>query len=179
MISVPILLAISGYFLSFISYVARLYQMSPQMPIVIGMTIISLGYLCLLISKIIIVNDKKYKIEKNENPDAGVPIFHKNKNKIAEWLTYAGNVLLAIFFISIFILPELTIHVRWYDIFGAFGYAGAIAPIPVLIPLISLVIYYFFGAVMKSWEESWIDKTQIISRLMLAIFYGLSAAKFY
>lgn len=179
MISVPILLAICGYFLSFVGYAARVYEQMPKLPIVIGMIIVTLGYLALLASKVLIVSDSKYRVNAKENPDVGVPLFHTNKNRGAEWLMFAGNALLAIFFVSIFLLPELTMHVRWYDIFAAFGYSSAIAPVPAIIPLTSLVIYYFFGAVTKSWSESWIDKTQIVSRLMLAIFYALSAAKFY
>jgi hypothetical protein len=177
--SIPVYLAIVGYFLSLVTYVARIMEVIPKFPIVLGMAIVSLGYLFLLSAKIIVAMDKNYKEENKENPDVGLPYFKHNKNRIVEWLTFVGNLLLGLFFVSIFIIPQLTLHVRWYDVFAAFGYSSAIAPIPAIIPLISLVVYYFFGSVTKSWNNTWKDKLQIISRVILAIFYALSAAKLY
>lgn len=150
-----------GFFLTVIGYLGVLHRAFPSFPVMMGMIMLTTGYGCLLMASL---------AKKKENG--------KGESEMTSTLKKVGYILLFSFFTLIHLFPGLTFHVRYYDIFAAVGYGLAlltklIPGIPVAVPYTILTIYYILGSYQKISEESWIDFLQLISRTLLAIFYGV------
>lgn len=181
MISTP--LAIVGYFLSAVGYLARLAEGIPRFGIMLGMMLATSGYLFLLLSKMRklreeaeqVVVQKKEGFSEKEAKDEVI----KNMGVMtSQTFEYVGFTVLFAFFGGILLFPSLTFKVRYYDPFAAAGYGMALLKsfVPYYIPYILLTLYYTFGSHIKLDEEGWVNKIQLVSRTLLAIYYGLSAA---
>lgn len=160
---------IIAYGLSVLGYVGRFVEGIPRAGILIGMTLISTAYGFMFLSKVY-----KKKGESGEKED------DERKKKIGKSFTIIGYTLAAIFFFSIHIIPQLTFTVRYYDIFGAIGYATSAvgtAALPILLPIGYAIttLYYVFGSYQKLGEDEWIGRIQWISRTILALVYGVTS----
>lgn len=163
-------LAIVGTVLTIVGYVGRVLTEPTTLGIIVGMMIITTGYALLLLGYM-----KRLKDESGleDGTDKDRPKEWKSRD-VLQW----GSIVLFTFFTLIFILPSLTYTVQYYDPFAAFGYglAGIFAHgIPPVIPYALLTLYYTLGSYQKLKENGWIMKLQLVSRSILAIFYGLSA----
>jgi hypothetical protein len=148
-----------GYILSASAYLLRIPETRGIESIIIGMILVSLGYISLASAKVIKFIEKEHK------------------KSTLKWIPMIGNALLFSFFFLIYFIPNLTFHVRFYDLFAAIGYglyvlAKWLKDIPMYVVAIPLVMYYFFGAAIKFSEEGWIDKLQLIARTLLIIYYA-------
>ena len=153
-----------GFFLTVVGYVGVFIHAFPTFPIMIGMIMLSTGYGCLMVASI-------FKKKEKEHFGAG-------ESNTVSTLKKTGYTLLFLFFALIHLYPGLTFHVRYYDIFAAVGYGLAllskfVPAIPVAVPYSILTLYYIFGSYQKLDEEGWINFVQLISRTLLAIFYGV------
>lgn len=178
------IIGLIGYILSAAAYLLHIPEAKNNTNVVIGMIIITLGYLALAAAKIIglIIQEKEHFEKKNDDVTKlkeWTLTTKENKNIIA-WF---GNLLLLIFFAGIFIYPQMTFHVRFYDAFAAIGYglyvlSTWIHSIPMYIVALPLVMYYFFGMSLKFNEEGWISKVQLIARFLLVIYYSMMPFSF-
>lgn len=159
--------ALVGYLLSFISYLLFVPEALQHSPIIIGMILVSSGYIILFVREV-------YKSLNNHDTKARYkPIVLKN----ASILHVVGFGLLALFFFAIHIYPGITFRLRFYDIFAAMGYFTAffaeLGYIPFGIAYVPLVLYYSLSGSIKIFEEGWVEKLQLIARLSLATYYGM------
>lgn len=175
-------IALLGYLLSAISYLLHIPEARGITTIIIGMIMISLGYVLLASSKVIslIISDDVETKEHYTDKKTDAQVLKEwtlatkeNKNLIAMF----GNGLLFLFFTLIHFIPSLTFHVRFYDIFAAIGYglyvlAKWIPRISMIAVAIPLVMYYFFAAAIKFSEEGWISKLQLVARTLLIVYYA-------
>ena len=180
-------LAIIGYFLSVMGYVGRIFEgISHNLWIVLGMILVTSGYGALLISKMRRLREEaeEEELQKKEGFSA-----EEAKEKLepirkmdlwsSEKFTTLGYGLLYAFFAGILIFPWMTFTVRYYDPFAAAGYGLAFASkfykdiIPYYLPFGLLTLYYIMGSYIKINEEGWINLVQLISRTILAIYYGM------
>ena len=166
---------IVAYGLSFLAYIGRFAEGVPKFGILIGMTLISSAYGFMFLSKV--YHKKGEKTHKEDEKD------HPKKKDLAKIFTIIGYSLAATFFIAIHLVPKMTFHVRYYDIFGAVGYATSAvgtALLPLVLPIGYAVttLYYVFGSYQKLEESDWIDRIQLVSRTILALVYGVTAMSF-
>ena len=187
---------ILAYGLSVIGYLGRFKEGFPRAGILLGMTMISVAYGFMLLSKVYHKlkpeNKEHYdNVKKNDDIDdnkkkdehavGGVDgEIDKKKKDPAKIFTIIGYSLASIFFFAIHIFPQLTFTVRYYDIFGAVGYGAAAigtALVPIILPIGYAIttLYYIFGSYQKLEESEWIGRIQLISRSILALVYGVSA----
>jgi hypothetical protein len=157
-----------GYMLSFIAYMMFVPEALQHYPIIIGMILVSAGYIILFVREVYgkVIEKTKAKPEDKRS-------MWKNARK----LHVAGFALLAAFFFLIHIYPNVTFHLRFYDIFAAIGYIVAFfnefGYIPAWIAYVPLVVYYALAGSVKVFEKGWAEKLQLISRLLLAFYYGM------
>lgn len=157
-------IAVVGFFLTVVGYIALMTRGFPKMPLTIGIFLVSSGYSCLLAAAVLQWQTHDDK-EKQETLDKSL-------------LQKLGYVLLATFFLGIHLFPSLTYTVRYYDIFGGIGYLVSLLGkywmvIPAYAGPAILLIYYILGSYQKFEEEGWVNKLQLISRAILAVFYGV------
>lgn len=168
---VSIVLGIVGFFLSFVSYFMFIPEAIENWPTVVGMIVIGSGYLVLFIDKIFSIYIKSLEDKKKKDD---IRDLQKNE-KI---LNLVGYVLLATFFFMIHLLPQVTFRVRFYDVFAAIGYFVAVftkfAYVPVWAAYVPLVIYYVLAGSIKVFEKGMIDKIQLVARIVLAAYYGMT-----
>lgn len=162
-----------GYSASAFTYLAHGIQERENMYVLIGMMLVTLGYSSLFGSKIIALY-KNWKQRLNKKNDE---VTHDDDAADYQWKTimqYFGYALLATFFTVILIRPEFTIHVRFYDIFAAIGYVMLLLSkwISTKIALVPIILYYLFGSIKKITDKGWINKTQLVARTILLIYYG-------
>ena len=169
-----------GYGLSTLGYIGRAFQGFPSISILIGMILVTLGYLFVFI-------DKYQKMNKDKDYNGtSVPSSKKSRkmkllslNKYISKLTL-GYILLFVFFTLIHIYPQFTFTVRYYDKFAALGYFTLLFQKYVsykiyFIPAVLLTLYYILGSYQKIIEQDdFIDYLQLISRMLLALYYSES-----
>lgn len=164
------LLGTVGYFLSFVSYLLYVPEAIEQYPIIIGMVLISSGYILLFINKIYSFYIKSLD-ERHKHDDTE----HMKKN--AKILSVTGYALLAAFFFTIHLFPQITFRLRHYDVLAAVGYFVAFFTsfgyIPLWFAYAPLVLYYILAGSIKVFEKGWIEKLQLVARMMLAVYYGM------
>lgn len=166
-----IILGLIGFFLSFVSYFMYIPEALEYWPTVIGMVIIGSGYLVLFIDKVytIYIQSLEDKKKKDDIRDL------KKNQRI---LNIVGYVLLATFFFTIHLIPQITFRVRFYDVFAAIGYFVAVftkfAYVPVWAAYVPLVIYYILAGSIKVFEKGVIEKLQLVARIVLAAYYGMT-----
>lgn len=153
-----------GFFLTVVGYAGVLVRAYPSFPVMLGMIMLCCGYGCLMVASM--MKKKEY--------------FGAQEGTTASTLKKVGYTLLFVFFTLIHLFPSLTFTVRYYDIFAAVGYGLALLSkfypgIPVAVPYSIIAIYYILGSYQKLSEESWVDMMQLISRTILAIFYGVGS----
>lgn len=162
------IMLIIAYTMTIIGYLGHARDAIPKWSTFIGMVLISGAYIFMLLGKL---------LYKKENEDT------KKATTLSKNLSISGYILASIFFFGIHIFPALTFHVRYYDIFGAIGYAlsaiGALA-LPVMLPIgYSLcTMYYICGGYQKVGEKGWIDHIHLVARTILAVIYGMLSVKY-
>ncbi len=159
--------AMIGFVLSALTYVWNAFKEGRTIYMVMGMIVITAGYVLMFSSKLVAYLEAK-KAAKAKKTDDVVP--SNNTNMILQYLGYAT---LAVFFIGTFFFRQFTIHYRFYDIFAGLGYSLMTMTrfIPVIIPLVLVALYYLFGSLIKVWESGFINKTQMVARFMLLMYY--------
>ena len=163
--------AIVGFSLSILGYVARLFEGLPSLWILTGMLIITMGYCSLLYGAI---KDKAAALKEAHKDDAGK---HSGSNH-GNVYTKIGYWLLFTFFTLIHFIPQLTFTVRYYDKVAALGSVIKIVPgIPVVAGASVMLLYYVLSAYQKLFEDEWIDKLQLVSRSVLVAYYGMMIAQ--
>lgn len=163
------IVAMIGFIISALTYVTHAFDQRSDVYVLIGMTVITLGYVFLFAGKLIAYRQGqkadavKKTDEEHENPKPGSNV-----------LPYFGYATLAIFFIGTFFFRQFTIHYRFYDVFGGIGYLMMMLTkyIPAVIPIACVLLYYFFGGIVKIWDEGWVNKAQMVARSMLVVYYG-------
>jgi hypothetical protein len=164
-------IGITGLFLSAVSYMMYIPEAVEQVSTVLGMILVSCGYILLLIDQIFGVYINSLK-EKKKTDDV------KDLQKTSKIINVLGYILLAIFFFLIHLMPEFTFRIRFYDVFAAIGYFVAIFTKFGMVPLWSaympLIVYYLLAGSIKVFETGIIEKIQLIARLLLAAYYTLS-----
>lgn len=97
--------------------------------------------------------------------------------KNAKILSVVGYALMAAFFFLIHVFPQVTFRLRFYDVFAAIGYFVAFFTkfgyIPLWLAYAPLVIYYILAGSIKVFEKGWVEKLQLVARLLLAVYYGM------
>jgi hypothetical protein len=163
-------MALVGYALSVITYFLFVPEALQHWQTVVGMLLVSIGYLMLLCSKLYkLITDVDKQKDENEK---------KKEKYINNILVIVGYVILFTFFTLIHLSEKFTFHLRFYDIFAAVGYFMAIFAkiniIPLWVAFVPLVVYYFMGGSFKIGEKSIIERVQMVARFILAAYYGLS-----
>lgn len=166
-----IALGLIGFFLSFISYFMFIPEAIEHWPTVIGMVVIGSGYLVLFIDKLYTIYIKSLEDKKKKDD---IRDLEKNEKII----NIVGYILLATFFFTIHLIPQITFRVRFYDVFAAIGYFVAVFTkftyVPAWAAYVPLIIYYVLAGSIKVFEKGVIDKLQLVARLVLAAYYGLT-----
>lgn len=173
--------AMAGFILSALSYLAHMFVGFESVYFVIGMTMLVCGYSALFTSKLIAVIKEK-KAAEDKKTDAPTPDAYggdEGKNPKTSFesktvLQYFGYALLTTFFVLIFVKPEFTLHIRFYDVFAAVGYFLMMLTkyVPLALAVFPVLLYYIFGGAYKITEEGWINKLQLVARSLLALYYG-------
>jgi len=166
-------LAIVGYTLSVITYFLFVPEALQHWPTVVGMLLVSVGYLMLLCSKLYQLIVKMEGTRHKKDDDA-----EKKQTYIYNILSIIGYVILFTFFTLIHLSEQFTFHLRFYDVFAALGYFMAIFAkiniIPLWMAFVPLVVYYIMGGSIKIGESGIIERVQMVARFILAAYYGLS-----
>lgn len=169
-------IALVGFLLSALSYLAHTFVKFEGIPFIIGMLLISSGYEALFSSKLIaIIKERKQSHDKKTDaPSKDEEENPKPKLDVQTLLQYFGYALLAIFFTLIFFKREFTLQFRIYDPLAAIGNFMMLFTkyIPVSIAVFPLILYYLFGGLIKVREEGWINKLQLVARMLLMTYYG-------
>lgn len=164
-------LSITGFLLSFLSYLMYIPEAIEHIPAVFGMLLVSSGYILLLIDKAYGIYVDSLKAKKKTDD---VSKIEKNSKVI----NLMGYILLAIFFFIIHIIPEFTFRIRFYDVFAAIGYFVAVFTkfgfVPLWAAYVPLIIYYLFAGSIKVFEKGIIEKVQLLARLCLAAYYTIA-----
>lgn len=164
-------LGISGFFLSFISYTMYIPEAVEHVSTVLGMVLVSCGYVLLLIDKVYNVYiDSLKERKKTDNI--------KELQRNSKIINILGYIMLATFFFLIHLMPEFTFRIRFYDVFAAIGYFVAVFTkfgiVPVWAAYVPLIIYYLMAGSIKVFETGVIEKIQLLARLLLAGYYTIS-----
>lgn len=153
-------LGVVGFFLSALAYTSRIWSTNGHMFLLLGTFFVVFGYLCLGISRLQALQEKKQKGAVYKRSDI--------------WFTI-GSVSLCVFFALSLVLPAITFHKHWYDVFGLIGYA-----IAVFLPLLPswagnlpLVVYYVLSTEFKLFHTDLLDWMQLVSRVFLFLYYAL------
>lgn len=164
-------LGISGFFLSAISYMMYIPEALEHISTILGMILVACGYVLLLIYKIFNVYIDSLK-EKKKVDDVN------QLQKNSKIINILGYTLLAMFFFLIHLMPEFTFRIRFYDVFAAIGYFVAIftkfGMVPLWAAYVPLIIYYLMAGSIKVFESGFIEKIQLLARLLLAGYYTVS-----
>lgn len=177
--------AMAGFVLSALSYLAHMLVGFESIYFIMGMLMLVVGYSALFTSKILlVVKEKKEadKVAENKKVDTPTPDAYggdegknpKTSMDAKTLLQYFGYAILVAFFVIIFIKPEFTLKVRFYDAFAALGYFLMMLTkyIPLAIAVFPVLLYYIFGGAYKVIEEGWINKLQLVARTLLVVYYG-------
>lgn len=171
------IIAMAGFIISAMTYLTHAFGSHDSVTILIGMSVITLGYILLFTSKLMAYIEERRKghakktdavtLDEGQNPKQDAW-----KSKLI--VQYFGYAILAIFFIGTFFRREFTIHYRFYDIFGGIGYSLMMFTkyIPVFLPITFIILYYFFGGIIKISEEGFVNKAQLVARAMLFAYYA-------
>lgn len=162
----------AGFLLSALSYVSHMLIDFENPYFVIGMILIVTGYVALFASKLLgVLKERTYARVKKTDDESANPKSNADAKTV---LQYFGYAILAVFFTMIFFKPEFTLHVRFYDVFGAVGNFMLLLTkyIPLSLAVFPLVLYYVIGGAYKIKEEGWINKLQLVARALLALYYG-------
>lgn len=157
---------ILAYTMTIIGYLGHAHEAIPKWTTFLGMVIITSAYILMTAAKVVSKDKDKEK-----------------QKGLSKKLSISGYIMASVFFFAIHIFPQLTFHVRYYDIFGAIGYAvsalGA-SIIPMLLPVgyIICTMYYIFGGYQKVFEPHWVDRLHLVARTVLAVVYGMLSMKY-
>jgi len=176
-------LAITGYLLTIIGYFGKSFTELPTITIAFGLVLLISGYAFLLMGSLRKLREEAEEelLQKKEGFTTQ-EAKEKSSNYVynSELFTKLGYGLLFAFFFGILIIPKITYTVRYYDPLAATGYGlGLINKMnlfymPVFLPYFFLTLYYILGSYIKIEEEGWVNKLQLVSRMILAIYYGLN-----
>lgn len=164
-----------GYFLSLVSYLLYVPEALERYPIIIGMVLISSGYILLFVHQIYSLYIQRLDNQNKKHDRKADDTDHMKKN--AKIISIAGYALLAAFFFVIHIFPQITFRLRYYDVLAAIGYFVAFFTkfgyIPMWFAYAPLVLYYILAGSIKVFEKGWVEKLQLVARFLLAMYYGL------
>lgn len=165
-------IAMIGFILSALTYLSNAFTTGRTVYMIIGMIVITSGYIFMFSSKFIAYL-KATKDAADKKNDTLTTDVHAAAVDIKTILQYLGYATLAVFFIGTFFFRQFTIHYRFYDFFAAAGYSLMTLTkfIPITIPLILVILYYFFGCLIKIWDDGIINKTQMVARFLLLMYY--------
>lgn len=167
-------IAMAGFFLSGLSYLSHVLVGYESLYFVMGMILLVFGYGALFTSKLLEVLKERKLAATKKRDDTGADMEELSSTNAKTLTKYFGYAALATFFGIIFIKPEFTLHVRFYDAFAAMGYFALLLTkyIPLALAVFPVLLYYIFGAGFKIKEEGWINRLQLVARTLLVVYYG-------
>lgn len=160
-------LGVVGLILTLTGYVALLGKAAGSPWTLLGFSMLCAGYICVLVA------DGKEAVEAYRHEEKKEKVNHAwaDPKRI-------GFLVLFLFFFGVHIFPALTFTVRMYDWLAAIGYGLAFTSTWFasagwfIAACIFLTLYYMRGSVFKINEPGWISQLQMVSRAMMALFYG-------
>lgn len=151
-----------------LSYVMLIRTAFNSTKTTIGMIIVSSGYALLACGLL-------YNAIYPQNDEADETV-EKPRITPSVYLTMTGALCLAMFFIVIHFDHGFTFHLRYYDVFAAFGYMTYFILPSNIFTHLNIIVYYVLGAFAKIGEPGIVSLLQLVGRSLLVVYHSISVS---